>query len=934
MRAFFSFYYPNTNKLKHLFFILLLTFSVLYLNAQVTTSPALPIDTDEVLITFNATQATNKSLLNYTGDLYVHTGVKVEGNTEWQYVIGSWGNNTDQPKLTRTGNNTYILLITPSIREYYSVPTDKKITQMCFVFRSADGSLQSEDIFCTVYEDGLSVSITSPNQTRPIFELNDTISVNVASNNATGVSLYIDNFEVTSTTELTISHSYIAKTYGKHWFKAVATDSTSTQADSVYVLIRAQIAAENLPSGLHKGVNIVNDNTATIVLYEPNATKEYVYLIGTFSNWLADEQYQMKRTPDGKYFWLTLNNLSANTEYGFQFLVDGYLRIADPYTNKTLDPNDEYIEPTTYPNLMEYPKEETSGIASVFSTKPQTYSWQTTNFEAPKKEKLVVYELHVRDFVSDSYIGTVTDSIRYLKRLGVTAIELMPFNEFEGNDSWGYNPSFYFAPDKYYGTPSDYKAFIDEAHANGIAVIMDIVLNHSFGQSPLVQLYSTSDGSSLGTPTEDNPWYNVTSPNTDYSWGYDFNHESDETKAFVDSVLTYWLTEYKIDGFRFDFTKGFTNTVGNGWNYDATRIAILKRIADAIWDVNPDAYVILEHLCDNSEEKVLAAYGMLLWGNMNSTYNEATMGWVGTSNFSDISYKQRNWTVPNLVGYMESHDEERLMYKNITYGNSTNSNHDVKDIDIGVKRVELAANFFIPIPGPKMIWQFGELGYDVSIDKNGRTGRKPLHWEYYCNSSRNKLYNTMAHLNKLKQNYEVFSTSNFTSSLSGAKKWIKLDGTDMDVVILGNFDVNNVDFTIEFPSTGKWYEYFTQDSIDVTETSVTFNAMEPAEYRFYTSVKISKDQVHTGIANDVQPKSRAIVYPNPNSGIFNIKVPSNSEQILIINVYNSVGQLIYSVNPQVGTTQIALPESITSGIYIYNIQGVNNRQSGKIVVHR
>ena len=57
----------------------------------------------------------------------------------------------------------------------------------------------------------------------------------------------------------------------------------------------------------------------------------------------------------------------------------------------------------------------------------------------------------------------------------------MPFNEFEGNDSWGYNPDFYFAPDKYYGPKNTLKEFIDSCHSKGIAVIMDIALNHSFG---------------------------------------------------------------------------------------------------------------------------------------------------------------------------------------------------------------------------------------------------------------------------------------------------------------------------------------------------------------------------------------------------------------------------------------------------------------------
>lgn len=255
------------------------------------------------------------------------------------------------------------------------------------------------------------------------------------------------------------------------------------------------------------------------------------------------------------------------------------------------------------------------------------------------------------------------DKIGYLKTLGVNAIELMPFNEFEGNDSWGYNPSFYFATDKAYGTSNDFKTFIDACHTNGIAVIMDIVLNHSYGQSPMVRMYQNGDRVS-----SENPWYNTVSPNTSYSWGYDFNHESSYTKRFVDSVCAYWMKEYKIDGFRFDFTKGFTNTPGDGQQYDPSRIKVLKRIADEIRKRKSNAIIIFEHLADNSEERELSDYGILLWGNMNYNTNEATMGWGEESgggslkgDLSRASYKNRGWNKPNLVSYMESHDEERII---------------------------------------------------------------------------------------------------------------------------------------------------------------------------------------------------------------------------------------------------------------------------------
>jgi len=930
--------------MKRFYLFILFIYLAFALKAQpITVTPALPTDADAVTIIFDATKASRTDLVGYTGEVYVHTGVKVEGNTSWQYVIGSWGNNTTQPKLTRTGTNTYQLTISPSIRQFYGVPIDKKITQMCFVFRSADATKQTEDIFYNVYEQGLSVSITNPSQVKPIYELNSNINIQVSANSSTSLKLYIDNVEIASTNQTSISYPYTAGSYGKHWIKAEASNGPATKYDSVYILVRTPVNVATLPADTKPGVNIITDNSATIVLYDPPAKKNYVYLIGSFSDWLPDEQFYMNRTPDGKYYWLTLNNLEQNKEYAFQFLIDGYLRIADPFTNKTLDPNDQYIPSSVYPNLMPYPTGKTNGIVSVFSTNPSTYSWQTAAFTPPPKENLVIYELHIRDFVGDSYIQTVRDSLSYLKKLGVNAVELMPINEFEGNDSWGYNPSFYFATDKAYGKPNDYKEFIDEAHSMGMAVIIDMVLNHSFGQSPLVQMYSTSDGTTLGVPTSDNPWYNTSCPHPPYCWGYDFNHESAETRKFVDSVLTYWLTEYKVDGFRFDFTKGFTNTPNAGSAYDAARITILKRIADKIWSVNPNAYVILEHFCDNSEEKILAEYrssegkGMLVWGNMNYAYNESTMGFLPNSDFAWIAAKQRGWSVPHVVGYMESHDEERLMFKNITYGNSSNPEHDVKSLPIALKRMETAANLFIPFPGPKMIWQFGELGYDYSIDYNGRLGRKPVRWDYYQDNNRREIFNTFAHLNRLKQQYEVFKTDNYDYSLTGAIKWLKLNSTSMDVVVAGNFDVTTKNTTITFNSTGWWYEYYSGDSVLLSSISYQLS-LNPGEYRLFTSKRIKRNDIYVGIVQPNPNQAEIMVWPNPASDNIYISYLQPSNGKVKVDIYSLTGQLVYSQTKYSfsgeNTINLSIPNELPKGLYILRLSANGLSKSIKIAIER
>ena len=211
-------------------------------------------------------------------------------------------------------------------------------------------------------------------------------------------------------------------------------------------------------------------------------------------------------------------------------------------------------------------------------------------------------------------------------------------------------------------------------------------------------------------------------------------------------------------------------------------------MADHIWSVMPEAYVIMEHFAENSEEIELSEYGMMIWGNNNYNYAEAAMGYE--SDLTSASWHGRGWSMPHLVSYMESHDEERLMYKTLTWGNATTA-YNTKNPIIALKRLELNVLFFLTIPGPKMIWQFGELGYDISINENGRTGEKPIKWEYFSDSYRHRLYLFYKLINTLRKTEPAFSTDNFTHSLSSITKRLQLNGEDMKVNILGNFGVTS-----------------------------------------------------------------------------------------------------------------------------------------------
>jgi len=896
----------------------LLLFSSLFaltssgLAAQIiTTDPALPTSGQAVTIYYDATQGT-AGLKDYTGDVYAHTGVLTNlssDESDWRYVLTSWGENTAETMMTRESADLYSLVIGPSIRQFYGVAAGETITHMTFVFRSSDSSKEGKgdggsDIFVEVFKDEYTVSILSPDHS-VVADPDESIVFEAAANSSSALSLFDNGVLVKSETGPSLSHSFSFSSSGDHWIKVSGTSGSDMASDSVFVHVLGTQTEAPLPEGLKDGINYVNDQTVQLVLHAPGKT--HVFAIGDFNDWTPTSEARM--TKDGERFWITLNSLEAGKEYAYQYLVDGNLFIADPYCEKVLDPShDKWITEATYPGLKPYPSEFASGIVGIVQPGQTPFTWEDSGFQPPDAEDLVIYELLLRDFIAAHDWLTLSDTLDYFSNLGINAIELMPVNEFEGNESWGYNPSFYFAADKYYGPSADLKAFIDTCHSRGIAVIIDMVLNHSYGQSPLVQLYYDSSSKKV---TADNPWYNVDSPNPVYSWGYDFNHESQATKDFVDRVNRYWLEEFHVDGFRFDFTKGFTNTPGDGNGYDAPRIAILSRMANEIWTINENAYVILEHLSANQEEYELSLHGMMLWGNVNYNYGEAAMGYhdLNKSDFSGISYLERGWTVPALVGYMESHDEERLMYKNKTYGNSS-GNYDIKEEVTALGRMELAGAFFFLVPGPKMIWQFGELGYDYSIDYNCRVCSKPIPWDYN-KGKRRRLYQVWSALIGLKTNEPAFRSDDFTLIVSDESKRIEINHPDMDVRILGNFDVVQQSVDPSFSNTGWWYSYFEGDSLEVSDLNQSI-ALEPGQFQIYTTKKLSKPEITARLVEHEANPASFQVYPNPFSGWLQIEpVPENSR----LTVIQSSGQVVDEFELQENQDQVDL-STLSPGLYL------------------
>lgn len=827
----------------------------------ILSEPVFPIENTPVTVYFNAAFG-NGGLLDYSGDVYAHTGVitNLSANlTDWKYVKTEWGVNTPETKLTRIDSNLYSITIA-DIRSYFGVPVAEQVKKIAFVFRSdakqpdgnfleqknADGS----DIMVEVYPLSLNVKILNPSRKEPLVSPNSVVPVCVEALQSNLVKLFLDDELLTESSSTSITYPLVTQTLeaGEHWLRAVATGLTGQIRDSVLIYLRSPVVVQELPDGVKNGINYLDNNTVTLVLSDPAGLKSFAFAIGEFSNWLPNDQNYMKRTPDGKHYWVTLGGLQAGKEYAYQYFVDGNLKIADAYCDKILDPwNDRWISTSTYPDLKPYPFDQTIGIVSVFQTGKTVFQWQVPDFTPAAvngaQSDLFIYELLVRDFVETRSMNETKTKLDYLKNLGVNAVQLMPVIEFDGNESWGYAPNFYFATDKYYGTPEAYKQFIDECHKRNIAVILDIVPNHAFGQCPMVQMYFDPNAGENGQTSANNPWFNQQATHP-YSVGYDFNHESPATRQFFKDVFRYWITEYKVDGFRIDLSKGLTqkntgNDVGAWSAYDQSRVNIITDYYNFIKSVNPDTYVILEHLAQNEEETVLANTGLLMWSAMQNQYKQITIGYQENSDVSWAYHASRGWNYPNLVDYMDNHDEERLMFNSLSFGNASGS-YSIKDSLTAIQRSEMAAVQFFGIPGPKMMYEFSETGYDYSILFNGsRVASKPVRWDYMDEPARehlNRVVGAMANLRKC----DAFRYGSFTKDLAGLGKRMWITHSTMDVVLALNMGVTGFDMSPGFTKKGTWYDYFTGESFNVTNASAQTLYFGPGEYKVFTSVALAK----------------------------------------------------------------------------------------------
>jgi glycosidase len=715
------------------------------------------------------------------------------------------------------------------------------------------------------------------------------------------------------------------------------------------------VVDEAPPADIRYGITYgaLSSGEVSFKLYAPG--KSFVHLIGDFNGWEIDDAYVLRRhapRPDSVMWWITVDGLEPGTEYGFQYLVDGELRIADPLSYKVLDPNfDHFISNSVYPNLKPYPTGKTTNIVGVVRP-PEDEVQIGEDRNAIPHHELVLYELLIRDFLQNSTYRTLADTLGYLKRLGVNAINLMPVNQFDGNISWGYNPVFHAAVEKAYGPRHELQNFIRAAREMGFVVIVDVVYNHAHERSPLVRLF----GNNAGNPLLQIP------PSHPYNVFRQLNHDHPFIHYYIDRANEFWLKDVGADGFRFDLTKGFM-TSGNVDGYNAARIANLKRMADAIWDVEVDdapegwqPYLILEHFAADSEERELAnyrtdegKYGMMFWNNVNHQYSEAVMGYHAGGR-SDIARTYfgpggRNWTHPNTVAYMESHDEQWLMLKARKFGNQ-GPDYSTRELGNALDRMKMAGAFFLTVPGPRMLWQFSELGYgfgdreclkpgdgsngDCLASDPGRTSPKPIRWHYYDDPLRQKLYRTWSELLRLRADHDAFRDLETEVSLnaSGPVKHITLRHEEMDVVIVGNFDVNEREVTISFPTSGTWYDFFEGTEVSLSGTSM-MQLMLPGQFHLFTSEWVEPAEPGLITVSNEPADEMAFSftldqnYPNPFNPSTEISFTLDRPGEVRLEVYDMLGRrvavLLEGVRPAGQASVRFDAHDLPSGTYFYRL---------------
>ena len=590
-------------------------------------------------------------------------------------------------------------------------------------------------------------------------------------------------------------------------------DSGQVSFSFVDFNLQYQINNVSAPIGINDGLNI-DGNNVIIALYAPG--KEYVSITGSWNSEFPNGEIM---NLSGDTLWWYQKELDDGN-YTYQYNLEGVKYVADPWS---LDV--EWVDPFSGNESGNFQDAKT-----FFAIGEEEYTWNDDAYIRPETKDLVIYELNVGDFLGQEGItGTYSEIINkiqsgYFNDLGINAIELMPINEFEGSYSWGYNTSYAMAPESSYGTPNDLKNLIDIAHQNNIAILLDVVYNHMWGSSPLFQLYHPLDNYEWDSHDFSLCPYFDNAPS---DWGYKLEHWHEVNGRqyrgwkYVEDALKIWVEEYHVDGFRFDYVDG----IGWGDNNDGAAYYV-----DLLDNLDPSLILIAE--ADNASQINTTdfdsgwdySYHHNLFDNILGIY-------VDVDNVTNHinAYNQGYGFVTGPINYIESHDENRLIYQSTEF-----QNHSLEE---AYQRSMLGASILFTSHGVPMIYSGQEFAQNAPVrDAYGFPISQPLQWSNLENENVQELNNHYKKLISLRNNYDILKEPplelKYSSNSTNSIVYWRAD-ENQKIVIAINLGIYPQVIDIEFPHNGEWNEYIgdTQIQID-TNWYGGFNLLPLTAYIF------------------------------------------------------------------------------------------------------
>lgn len=520
-------------------------------------------------------------------------------------------------------------------------------------------------------------------------------------------------------------------------------------------------------------------------------------LIGCFSNW---EEIPMEKDKQG-YFRTSVELEDGIYKYKFRvqsnswfFEPDQWVEVNDPYATDIEDPTQNCVLRIK------------DGERIV-----DTYVWMHDEKPLPPDQELVIYEMHVGDFSGgedDPYprgnYQHVIEKLDYLVELGINAIELMPIKEYPGDYSWGYNPRYFFATESSYGSTDELKHLIDECHGKGIRVIMDGIYNHSEAESPLTQI-------------DHDYWYYHAPRDPDNNWGPEFNYEHyDENletypaRKFIGDVVRFWITEYHIDGIRYDAARQIANYDFMHWIVQEA-----KKTAGA-----KPFYNVAEYIPDNPS--ITNVDGPMDGCWHDSFYHTITPHICGDrfdlESLKDVidGKRQGYLGATNVVNYLTNHDHERLMLEL--------ANREIFDEE-AFKRLKLGAVLLMTAVGVPLLWMGEEFG---EYQPKSIESRK-IDWQLLGNDHNRGLWEYYKGLIGLRKNNRALYTENinffFEDPDAKVLAYVRWNGEGSRVAVVANFSDNFLaGYTLSnFPENGIWHEWTANYDVEANDNNLTLD---------------------------------------------------------------------------------------------------------------